>query len=119
MFERVNDNGMRDLAAQGQAVGSQLQAQRAKTEAEMLAYDVERLLMITEALWAILKEKFGYTDAELVNRVIEIDQRDGNIDGRVAASPPPLCPRCNRTLERKRPFCIYCGQLIARDPFER
>jgi hypothetical protein len=81
--------------------------------------DIERLLMITEALWGILKEQHGYTDDELMRRITEIDRRDGKVDGRVAQSPPGSCPRCNRTLERKRSFCLYCGQAIAWDPFER
>jgi hypothetical protein len=101
------------------AAQADARSREAKGEAEILRFEIERLLMISEAMWGILKEKFGCTDADLVNRVIEIDRRDGRVDGRVAASPPPMCPRCHRTLERKRPFCLYCGQLIARDPFER
>lgn len=95
------------------------QARRAAAEVEALGNDVERILMITEALWGILKEKHGYQDQELINRVTEIDRRDGKLDGRVAPGPPPSCPKCGRTLERRRPFCLYCGQAIARDPFER
>lgn len=102
-----------------EAAAAQSTAQRAATEVEMLRYEIERLLMITEALWGILKEKHGYDDMELINRVMDIDRRDGALDGRVAASPPGSCPKCGRTLERRRPFCLYCGQAIARDPFER
>ncbi|HPG01203.1 MAG TPA: hypothetical protein PLE77_14185 [Kiritimatiellia bacterium] len=91
----------------------------ARTEVELMRYDIERLLMITEALWQILKEQHGYDDSELTNRITEIDRRDGRLDGRVAPQPPSSCPRCGRTLERKRPFCLFCGQMIAHDPFER
>ncbi len=93
--------------------------QSARTEVELMRCDLERLLMITEALWQILKEQHGYEDAELVRRITEIDRRDGRVDGRVAAAPPVSCPRCGRTLERKRPFCLFCGQAIAHDPFAR
>ncbi len=102
-----------------QAASAEARAREAKTEVELLRSDIERLLMITEAMWGILRDKFGYTDDELVNRVMEIDKRDGRVDGKVAVKPPGTCPRCGRTLERKRPMCLYCGQVIARDPFER
>jgi hypothetical protein len=108
-----------DLAAYGDAAQAASSARAAQTEIELMRCDIERLLMIAEALWGILKEQHGYPEAELVNRVMEIDRRDGKLDGRVAAAPPPSCPKCGRTLERKRAVCIYCGQLIARDPFER
>ena len=108
-----------ELSAQAVSAQGQSQARSVRTDLEFVRCDIERLLMITEALWGILKEKHGYTDDELMKRVAEIDQRDGKVDGRVAQSPPGSCPRCNRTLERKRPFCLYCGQAIAWDLFER
>jgi hypothetical protein len=118
MFYQLSRESQGVLRTEGDA-SAQTSAQRATTEVEMLKYEVERLLMITEALWGILKQQHGYGDEELINRVMEIDRRDGALDGRVAPSPPSSCPRCGRTLERRRPYCLYCGQAIARDPFER
>ena len=63
-------------------------ARRADRKADALEFDVERLLMISEALWSILKEQHGYTDEELQSRILQIDMRDGKLDGRVADSPP-------------------------------
>ena len=94
-------------------------AREAKSEVEFLKFDVERLLMITEALWGILKEKHGYDDDELIRRIEEIDLRDDRLDGRVAPTAPPPCPKCNHPLTRKRVFCVYCGTVVSRDPFER
>lgn len=112
-------NSGAEFGAQAAAAQGPSQARNVRTDLEFVRCDIERLLMIAEALWSILKEKHGYTDDELMNRITEIDRRDGKVDGRVAQSPPATCPRCNRTLERKRPFCLYCGQAIAWDPFER
>lgn len=86
---------------------------------EALRRDVERLLMITEALWTMVAEQHGYTEEELIRRIHEIDLRDERLDGRVAPSPPSPCPHCGRPLEKARPYCIYCGKLVLRDPFER
>ena len=81
--------------------------------------DIEKLLMITESLWEILKEKHGYSDEELIKRIYEIDMRDGVYDGKVAKQPPALCPQCNKKLTRRQTSCIYCGTPIARRPFDR
>ncbi len=37
--------------AQSDAIGAQASAREAKTETESLRHDVDRLLMLTEALW--------------------------------------------------------------------
>jgi hypothetical protein len=88
-------------------------------QVENLEFQVERLLMITEALWGILKEKHGYSDGELINRVAMIDLKDGKLDGKVAKSGPAACPRCQRALNRNRCICIYCGEKVVQDPFGR
>ena len=85
----------------------------------LLQQDVERLLMITESLWDILKEKHGYTDEELRRRVADIDLRDGKLDGRVAPMELPDCPQCGRKPQRHRPLCLYCGQALVNNPFQR
>ena len=93
--------------------------QAAKVKLETLQVDVERLLMIAEALWDMLKEQHGYSDDDLINRIAEIDMRDGQLDGRVAPTVPLECPNCHRTLMKKRPVCLYCGTPVALNPFDR
>ena len=94
-------------------------ANNAIHEVENLKQDVEKLLMITEALWGIIQEQLEYDDEELIRRIEEIDLRDGKLDGRVKGGPPPECPQCGRVLIGKRPQCLYCGTEVKRDPFER
>ena len=92
-----------------------------RAQNEIIQCDVEKLFMLTEALWTILKEKHGCTDAELVQRVQEIDLRDGKLDGKVAKVNPD-CPKCSRKLMGKRPVCLYCGAEVTRvdlQPFSR
>ena len=86
---------------------------------DALSMDVEKLFMITEALWNILKEKHGYTDENLAVMVQNIDLRDGQLDGKVANQPNPACPKCGRTLMARHPVCIYCGTVSVQGPFER
>ena len=90
-----------------------------KIRSRELEYQVERLLMITEALWQILKEQHGYTDDELIERVARIDLKDGKLDGKVASSGPVKCRKCERTTASRHPKCIYCGTPVIKDPFAR
>ncbi|MBT3191280.1 MAG: hypothetical protein HN341_01865 [Verrucomicrobia bacterium] len=100
------------------------QASRVATDVrhqtEYIKSDVEKLFMITEALWTILKEQHGYTEDDLIARVEAIDMRDGVLDGRVAKSAvKPDCPECGRKLMGRRPVCLYCGTEVILDPFSR
>lgn len=95
------------------------EASSVHSDVASLKMDVERLLMITEALWKILKEKHGYEENELIKQIVEIDMRDGKLDGKVAPEPPQKCPRCSRTLFKSRPRCLYCGEPVVTNPFQR
>jgi len=94
-------------------------ASEARTQNEAQQYDIEKLFMITEALWAILKQQHGYTDEQLGEMIQKIDMRDGKLDGKVAKRQNPSCPSCDRVLLGKHPVCLYCGTAVHRDPFER
>ncbi len=84
-----------------------------------LKADVERLLLVTEALWKIVQEKHGLEDKELLRQITMLDMADGRLDARKTKTPPKLCPKCNRALGKRRPKCMFCGEPIMYDPFER
>ena len=84
-----------------------------------LRADVDRLYFIAEALWRILREKHGLDEQEILRQIAAIDMEDGRLDGRKAAQPPKPCPKCGRTLAKQRVKCLYCGEFIAVDPFDR
>ncbi len=97
---------------------AQTGATRSQAEIDILKLYVERLSMITEALWTILREQHGYSDEELLRRITEIDLRDGKLDGRVASNEAPRCPQCKRQhVARHRPRCLYCGSAIGAHQF--
>ncbi len=108
-----------DPSAHTAAAGARSEARRAQTKAESLELDVERLLMITEALWTIMKEEHGYSDDQLIEKVSEIDMRDGRLDGQAKTPQVLKCPNCGRTLMKHRPVCLYCGAAVAVSPFQR
>jgi hypothetical protein len=77
---------------------------------------LDRTLLVCEAMWTLLRDKLGVTDKELVDRINEVDLSDGKLDGKVRKTPVS-CPKCGRTISRKFPQCMYCGQPIIHDPF--
>ena len=99
--------------------GGRTSGRDAKAEIEALRFDVERLLLITEALWSIAKEKLECTDEDLTRRIADIDLQDGTLDGRKAKSPPKPCPHCQRILAKHRHRCLFCGKPVEQEPFER
>jgi hypothetical protein len=103
----------------GAANAARVAARDAKAETENLRGDVERLLLITEALWRIARERWDCTDEELVKRMQEIDLEDGKLDGRKGSSPARDCPHCQRKLIKHQPRCFYCGKPVEFLPFDR
>ncbi|MBP7933654.1 MAG: hypothetical protein KA354_03295 [Phycisphaerae bacterium] len=84
-----------------------------------LEADVDRLLLINRALWELVRAQHGLEDSHLVDKVKELDLRDGRLDGKLTAHQTQRCQRCGRTLSRKHPRCIYCGgESFQTDAFE-
>ncbi|MEA1958725.1 MAG: hypothetical protein U9N44_03500 [Chloroflexota bacterium] len=80
---------------------------------------VDKLALINRALWEIIAESRGLTDEYLMNKVNEIDLRDGTLDGKMKPAIKK-CPSCGRTLSQGRETCLYCGAKDTEaDPFDR
>lgn len=102
------------------ASAAKAEASAARSKVEKLEGDVERLLMITEALWLFIKREHNYNDKQLMEVIAKIDMKDGRMDGRVSIkAPPQKCPGCRRVLPKRQPKCMFCGELVLRHPFER
>ena len=79
---------------------------------------LNKLYLIVEALWLLLKEKYNIDDEKLNELIVAIDMKDGRRDGKVAANGPQTCPQCGRANSRNYLYCIYCGAFIDTNPFE-
>jgi hypothetical protein len=93
-------------------------AQDARLQVKLLQAQCDKLSIICEALWTLLREKLDLNDEELIQRVTEIDLSDGVLDGKVRRTPKQ-CVSCDRTLSPRFPKCIYCGADTSTDPFGR
>ncbi len=80
-----------------------------------------RLALVTHSLWELLKDRHGYTEEELRDWVNLTDLKDGQLDGRVRRTLPPLnCHKCARVVTRALGRCLYCGELaLSGDAFDR
>lgn len=114
---------VQQMARTNRAMNAGEMASRLATEVrsqnDFIIADVEKLFMITQALWTILKDEHGYTEDVLLRKIKAIDLSDGKLDDKVAKAEQPACPKCGRKLMGKRSVCLYCGATVIRDPFER
>ena len=96
--------------------GGTASADRARAKADSLEMRLDRALLTIEAMWSLLRDKHGVTDEELAARIVELDESDGMLDGRVRRSPQQ-CPACSRTVPSRFARCMYCGENVLHDPF--
>ena len=89
-------------------------ASEAKSEADLLKHDIDRLMMLTEALWTFLKKEHGYSDDDLAKAVGAIDLRNSG----AAKDAQEKCPTCGRMVSAHRRLCLYCGNPVPESIFE-
>ena len=80
--------------------------------------NTERLYMVVQAMWELLREKVGMTDADLKAKIRELDMRDGRLDGQDATQTvPQVCHQCGRTILAGQVQCAWCGAQYDGDVF--
>lgn len=82
--------------------------ERQSNDIDELKKHVERLSLASQAMWEILRNSIGFTEADLETKILEIDARDGRIDGKIN-TPPINCHSCGRTTSSRRDTCVMCG----------
>lgn len=95
-------------------------AQEAKTSADRQAYDivsihekVDRLTLCCQAMWELLRDHSDLTEEHIDAKILEIDGRDGNIDGKISAQMID-CPACGRPTNTRRSMCVICGAPLSK-----
>jgi len=89
-----------------------------KSEVRELQAQVDKLELITEALWRQLKRHTDLTDEDLIETITEIDLEDGQYDGKKASKSFTECPACQRRINKNHTKCFYCGEVLLTRPFE-
>lgn len=107
MFDPIAGSGSRRL--QDKAHDLRDASSRSKENAlelDELKARVDRLYLVNQALWGLLKQKTGLTDAELQKAIEKLDQ----VESKPASTAAGLvCKDCGKTVSRRHKVCIYCG----------
>lgn len=94
--------------AQSAATRAEMKASTLEARVRELEHHIERLSLLNQALWELLRDRARLTDAQLEQKAHEIDLRDGVEDGRMTKTGLQ-CPTCGRISNSKHWKCLYCG----------
>lgn len=94
--------------ARAAAGAAQSAASSARSEQAELRRQIDKTMMVLEAVWSLCREAHGWSDEQLVDRVTQIDLRDGQLDGKVRRVARP-CPHCGKAIGADRSHCMWCG----------
>jgi|GEM_PF-649010 len=83
-------------------------AMDARSDIQALRAAIDKLILVDRALWEIIAESQGLTEEYLLNKVNEIDLRDGVLDGKIR-EPVRKCASCGKVLQKGHTKCVYCG----------
>ena len=103
-------NSYNDATNAGDAARARSAAQQAQDEARDLNEKLERLKLVTRALWEIVRDNTPITEAMLEAKVSEVDRRDGVVDGKSGAVLNK-CQKCNKVVQKGQDKCQYCGAV--------
>ena len=73
---------------------------------------IDHLSLVCMAMGELLEE-VGFSKKMLLNKIEEIDLRDGKLDGKL--SPSNTCKSCSRTVATRHISCLYCGTKIEKN----
>lgn len=100
------------------AVRAVLDLEELNIEFENLERRFSTLSLACHAMWEIIQEKLEVSTEDLLDRMEQIDLRDGAADGQVGPRIR-VCPKCGRKASRRHTKCIYCGEPLPQvDLFE-
>jgi hypothetical protein len=109
-----------DLLQQTQISSAQRSANEASLKASIteinileLQGQVQTLALASQAMWELLSHQFGITETDLLNKMSEIDMRDGVADGKVSVKSLSKCPDCGKDVKKIRPNCYWCGAKLS------
>ncbi len=75
---------------------------------KILSNRIDQLILLNHAMSEIICDKLGITNQEIIDKMMEIDLRDGVQDGKYNA-PPKDCPECKAKISREFNRCLFCG----------
>ncbi len=87
------------------------EASRLRSQVEDLQRRLDTLILASQAMWELLRQRCQLGDADLMEKMQEVDLRDGEADGRITTGAVG-CPNCGRRSRSTRRLCVYCGATL-------
>lgn len=107
-----------NLYQQRQIWDAQQKTQQASNKVENQANTVsqlkrenERLTLACQSMWELLRDHLGFTDEHLEAKILEVDARDGQVDGKIGPQTVD-CPSCGHKTNTMRETCLMCGAPV-------
>jgi hypothetical protein len=97
------------LKAKDSSITTSQKTNHVATDVHFLRAMVERQAITNAALIELLTQHLGISENDIINKIEEIDLRDGVKDGKITSSPKS-CKSCQRVLPAQRNVCLYCGE---------
>ena len=97
--------------AERTAESAEAKVDRCARTIEELQRHIQRLSLACQAMWELLRDCSDLTQDDLEKKILEIDGRDGCVDGKIGVQQLD-CPSCGRKTNSKRNSCVFCGAPI-------
>jgi hypothetical protein len=78
---------------------------------EAVEAQIERLTLASQAMWELLRDHSGLTEGQLYSKILEIDGRDGSVDGSIPTEVI-ACPHCGKNTNTNKLRCVYCRKPV-------
>jgi hypothetical protein len=112
LFQDEDIDRLRAERRRQDAQSDELQKQASSMHSSRVELEMrhEQLKLVTLALWRLLKDRVGLTEAELKRYVESTDLLDGSADGKADLTRElAKCSRCNRSVLNTAVVCPFCG----------
>lgn len=110
-----------EVYQQTKIAGAEQTAEKALSKADRYAADiadvrrqVDRLTLACQAMWELIRDRTGLTEEDIEAKILEIDARDGSVDGKISTKSVN-CTSCGRPTNSRRGSCVMCGAPIKRE----
>lgn len=90
------------------AQGAKSSDELARDAVMRLEEKLDRLALISRAMFETLQGAGLMAEEKLNAKIVEIDLRDGQKDGKIAPIPK-RCPKCNAMMSPRFGRCLFCG----------
>jgi hypothetical protein len=110
-----------EIHQQSKIASAERSAERAESkvgryadEVSRIGRHVDRLSLACQAMWELLRDHSDLTEEHIEAKILEIDGRDGQLDGKIGTQLCD-CPDCGRPTNSRRSSCVMCGAPLVKE----